>query len=131
MTTYNVHVYRELRLVFEGIEADSREAVAAIVEAMPTSDADEIDDCDGETFYACVDVVGDHQYEHSRWFDFEPEQLRRAARAMLDALRAFIAADDQAAECGEWKWENLAHAFRMARAAIAEAAAGEDGGPAS
>ena len=30
MTTYNVHIYRELRLAFEGITAESHEEAAAI-----------------------------------------------------------------------------------------------------
>jgi hypothetical protein len=30
MTTYNVHLYREMRLDFGGIEADTPEAAAAI-----------------------------------------------------------------------------------------------------
>jgi hypothetical protein len=121
MTTYTVHIYREMRLVFEGIEADSLEAAAAIARDMPTGDADDIYSCDGDTFYACVDVQGDEDYEQSRWIDFEEERLRTAAPQMLAALRAFIEADAMAEECHEWKWENLAHAFTLARAAVAEA----------
>ncbi len=121
MTTYNVHIYREMRLLFEGIEAISHEAAAAIAEHKPTGDADDIDECDGDTFYACVDVQGDEDYEQSRWVNFEPERHRTATPAMLDALRAFIEADRLAEECGQWKWENLEHAFRLARAAVAEA----------
>jgi hypothetical protein len=125
MTKYIVHIYREMRLVFEGIVADSLEAAAAIAHDKPTGDADDIDDCDGETFYACVDVQGDEEYEQSRWIDFEPERQRMAAPKMLEALQAFISADAMAEECGEWKWENLEHAFRLARATVAEAATGE------
>jgi hypothetical protein len=128
MTTYNVHIYREMRLVFEGIEADSHEAAATIARGKPTGDADDIDDCDGDTFYACVDVQGDEDYEQSRWVLFEEDRLRTAAPRMLASLRAFIKADALAEECGEWKWENLDHAFTLARAAVAEATAGQDGG---
>src|SRR4051794_31531924 len=59
MTTYNVHIYREMRLVFGGIRAESHEAAATIARDKPTEHADDIADCDGETFYACVDVQGD------------------------------------------------------------------------
>ena len=30
MTIFNVHIYREMRLIFTGIEADTPEAAAAI-----------------------------------------------------------------------------------------------------
>jgi hypothetical protein len=86
MTTYNVHIYREMRLVFGGIEAGSHEEAAAIAREKPTEHADDIADCDGETFYACVDVRGDEEYEQSRWVLFEPDRLREAAPQMLEAL---------------------------------------------
>jgi hypothetical protein len=128
MTIYDVHIYREMRLVFEGIEADSLEAAAAIARDKPTGDADDIDECDGETFAALVDVQGDEDYRQSRMVDFEEERLRKTAPAMLAALRAFLAADELAAECQEWNWEDLDHALRLARDAVAEATAGQDGG---
>jgi hypothetical protein len=94
MTIYNVHIYREMRLVFGGIEADSPEAAAAIARDKLTSDADSIDDCDGETFAALVDVAGDPGsspgqalgYEQSRTIDFEPERQRKAAPKLLMAV---------------------------------------------
>ena len=52
MTRYNVHIYRELRLVFAGIEAGSPEEAAARARDLDTAEADEIDDCEGETFAA-------------------------------------------------------------------------------
>ena len=79
MTTYNVHIYREMRLVFGGIEAASPEEAAALARDKPTENADESDECDGETFYALVDVQGDEQHEQSRFIDFEPKRLRLAA----------------------------------------------------
>ena len=87
MTIYNVHIYREMRLVFGGIKADSPEAAAAIARDKLTSDADSIDDCDGETFAALVDVAGDEQYEQSVTIDFEPERQRKAAPKLLMAVR--------------------------------------------
>ena len=70
---------------------------------------------------ALVDEAGDDEYERSVTIDFECEPERKAAAEMLIALRAFIEADQMAEECGEWKWENLHHAFALARAAIANA----------
>ena len=121
MTTYNVHIYREMRLVFGGIEADSPEAAASIARGKLTDDADSIDDCDGETIAALVDVQGDEDYDESRIIEFEAERQRRAAPRLLAALQAFVEADALAEECHEWKWENLEHAFELAREAIAEA----------
>jgi hypothetical protein len=117
---FNVHIYREMRLLFGGIEADSHEAAAAIARDKPTGDADDIDDCDGETFYA-VDVRGDDEYEQSRWIDFEPERERKAAPKLLAALHdaeTFISGfeDD---ECQEGINERLAGI----RAALAGASA--------
>jgi len=93
MTIYNVHIYREMRLVYDRIEADSHEAAAAIARDKPTGDAVEIDDCEGETLSALVDVAGDEEYEQSRFIDFEEERLRKAApklRAALETIeRAF------------------------------------------
>jgi len=98
MTIYNVHIYREMRLVFGGIEAGSPEAAAAIARDKLTSDADSIDDCDGETFAALVDVAGDEEYEQSRTIDFEPERQRKAAPALLAALKGVLGESDYDAE---------------------------------
>jgi hypothetical protein len=121
--TYNVHIYREMRLVFGGIEADTPEAAASIARDKPTGEADSIDDCEGETLSALVDVQGDEDYEDSQFIDFDEERLRKVAPSMLAALRAFLRADATAGECHEWKWENLEYAFGLARKAVAEAEA--------
>jgi hypothetical protein len=120
---YNVHIYREMRLMFAGIEADTPDAAAAIARDRLTEDADSIDDCDGQDLGALVDEAGDEEYERSVLIDFACERERKAAADMLAALRAFTEADQLAEECGEWKWENLAHAFALARAAVARAGA--------
>ncbi len=82
MTIFNVHIYREMRLVYGGIEANSHEEAAAIARDRLTDDADSIKDCDGETTAALVDVQGDEEYRHSRTIDFEEERLRKAAPKM-------------------------------------------------
>jgi hypothetical protein len=129
--SYNVHIYREMRLVFGGIEADSHEAAAAIARDRPTGDADSIDDCEGETIAALVDVQGDEEYEQSRLIDFEEERLRKAAPSILAALEDLMhqltgigiaaeSGDDPELDFGQWAGtEGLS--FANARAAIAAA----------
>jgi hypothetical protein len=90
MTLYNVHIYREMRLLYEGIDAPTPEEAAEIAGDKPTGDADGIEDCEGCTSTALVDVVGDEEYEQSRWIDFEPERLRKTAPLLLEALRDCI-----------------------------------------
>ncbi|GIW86359.1 MAG: hypothetical protein KatS3mg108_0683 [Isosphaeraceae bacterium] len=49
MTLCNVHIYREMRLLFTDIEAESPETAAAIARDKLTREAAEIDECDGQT----------------------------------------------------------------------------------
>ena len=87
MPRYDVHLYREMRLLFEGIEAPSHEEAAALARQRSGEDADFIDDCHGEDFAALVDVAGDEQYQQSRMIDFEGERPCQATPKMLQALR--------------------------------------------
>jgi len=86
MTRYNVHIYREMKLRFDGIEAESPEAAANIARDGLTEDADDIEPCDGETLSAQVDVVGGDQYEQSRMIDFDGERIRKTVPKLLEAL---------------------------------------------
>jgi hypothetical protein len=86
MTLYNVHIYREMRLYFPGIEAGTFEEAAKIAGDKPTDAAEYTEDCDGETLAAMIDLVGDDQYEKSVTIDFKPERLRKAAQQLLEAL---------------------------------------------
>jgi hypothetical protein len=70
MAKYNVHIYREMRLLFTGIEADSKAEAAQKASDLATREAIEIDDCEGLTLSALVDVVGDTEYEQSQFVDF-------------------------------------------------------------
>ena len=88
--TFNVHIYREMKLLYGGIVADSHEQAAAIARDKPTDQADSIDDCDGETLAALVDVHGDEDYRQSRMIDFEPERQRKAAAKLLAALKDLL-----------------------------------------
>lgn len=117
MTTYNVHIYREMRLVFGGIEADTREQAAAIARTKPTDQADEIADCEGENIAALVDVQGDEDYGESLLIDFEAERQRQAAAKLLAALAAILDHFGDAANDEELRL------FGQARAAHAEAEA--------
>jgi hypothetical protein len=87
MTEYIVHIYREMRLTYTGIEADTPEAAAVITRGKPTDDADNVEDCDGENLAALVDVAGDKDYSQSRFIDFEGEKQRKAASKLLEAVR--------------------------------------------
>jgi hypothetical protein len=84
MNTYNVHIYREMRLFFPGIEAPSAEIGASWASQKTTDDAALVDDCDGETLAALVDVVGDEAFEHSQMIDFDP--ARQFTRELQEAL---------------------------------------------
>jgi hypothetical protein len=88
MTNYIVHIYREMRLSYADIEADTPEAAASIARDKPTDAADSIDDCDGENLAALVDLAGDDEYEHSRFIDFEAERHRKAASKLLAKVQA-------------------------------------------
>ena len=87
MTLYNVHIYREVHLTYESVEADKAHAAVAIALDKSVGAADDIDDCAGETFSAYAEVAGDDTYEHSVTIDFEAERLRKVAPEMLQQLR--------------------------------------------
>ena len=89
MPTYNVHLYREMRLFFPGITAPTPDAAAQRAAQMPTFDAEDIDACDGAHLAALVDVIGDDHFDHSQVIDFDP--VRAAAPALLTALENLCA----------------------------------------
>jgi len=51
---YRVHLYREMRLVFDGIEADTPEAAAQIAGDKHFYDCDDWSDCEGVNIAALV-----------------------------------------------------------------------------
>lgn len=91
MPKYNVSLYREMRLYFKGIEADSPHAAAKIANDKDTSKAELVEDCDSATQSALVDLDGDTEYEHSIMIDYQPAQTM--ALALLAALRECIDID--------------------------------------
>jgi len=95
MNIYNVHIYREMRLYFPRIHAESHEAAARIAAEKCTDEADDVEDCQGETLTALVDVQGDVEYRYTRIIDFEPTLLRDHAEELLRAVEALTEkADD-------------------------------------
>jgi hypothetical protein len=128
MTKYNVHIYREMRLFFPGIEAVTTEQAAAKARELDTADADEITSCDGENLAALVDVVGDEEFTQSATIDFEAERMRKAGPRLIKALDSLATAaeDLEAAIDGvtdqfDCEVNELLDACRNARTAIAEA----------
>lgn len=92
MTLYNVHLYREMRLFFRGIDAASPGEAAHKVAACTTDEAESIEDCEGENLAALVDVVGDEEYEQSVVIDLRDtpsvasQPLIESAPELLEAL---------------------------------------------
>jgi hypothetical protein len=122
MTLYNVHIYREMKLLFRDIEAATPEAAANIACDGLTEDADSIDPCDGETLSALVDVVGDDHFDHSQLIDFDGERVRKAAPKLLEALDYLLAQTvDMDLKYGITLSEGEEDARAKALAAIAEA----------
>lgn len=129
MTIYHVHIYREMRHYFPGIEADTPQAAAELAAGRQTPDAQYTEDCDGATLSALVDVPGDEEFAHSVTIDFEPERSRKAAAALHEALAwlATVAEDLDAAidgATGEFDVERteLHTAFACAREVLATGA---------
>ncbi|MDY3551445.1 hypothetical protein R5W24_000521 [Gemmata sp. JC717] len=86
--TYTVYVYREMRLRFDGIQAESPEQAAEQAKDLSLKVADEIDECEGETLAALVDLDSDEQHEQSRTIDFEAGRMLKAEPKLLAALTA-------------------------------------------
>lgn len=81
MTIYNASITREIRLTFEGIEADSPEAALRIARDGTIDDADGVEDL-GEDLFARVETVGDGAVAFI--VHFAPE-CQRQAEAVAEA----------------------------------------------
>jgi hypothetical protein len=86
MTKYNVHIYREMRLRFDGIEAANPQEAAGKAKELSLKVADDLDEYDGETFAALVDLQDDEAFEKSQTIDFEPQRRLNAFPKLLAAL---------------------------------------------
>ncbi len=88
--SYTVHVYREIRLRFDGIAARSPEEAADAACDMHFDDATEWSDCEGESLSALVDVEGDEEFKQSRIIDFEQGRLLKVAPKLLRMLDVLV-----------------------------------------
>lgn len=70
MPKYNVHLYREMRLYYPDIEAETPQAAARLASEKLTRDAATVEDCYGTDLAALVDHDGDEDLENSAVIDF-------------------------------------------------------------
>ena len=120
MTLYNVHIYREMRLFFPGIEGKTPEEAARIAADKLTAEAKYTEDCDGENLSALIDVAGDEEFEQSVTIDFEAGRLRKLAPELLEALRNLAEQADE--DCpAESRTRHFRDALEQAFAVIATA----------
>ena len=120
MTQYIVHIYREMRLTFADIEADTPEAAAALARDKTTDQSDNIEDCNGDDLSALVDVAGDEDYRQSVTVDFEAERIRKAAPKLLAALE-YVRATLKLRHLDEATDDEVEEALKIAQTAVAEA----------
>ena len=106
MQTYNVHIYREMRLSFPGMVANTAEEAARLAAEMPSSAAEALEDCDGENLAALVGVVDSADGRQSWMIDFDPVRtivpdlltaLELALPILQEAVRAHLLSDDPTA----------------------------------
>ncbi|WP_422929698.1 hypothetical protein [Singulisphaera sp. PoT] len=92
MTLYHVHLYREMRITFEGIEAETPQSAAAIARRMSAGEAVAIEECGGENLAALIGEAGDDAFERAVSIDFSAERLRGAVPDISDWARGVGAA---------------------------------------
>jgi len=84
MQTYDVHIYREMRLFFPDIVASTAEEAARRAAEMPSDAAQALEDCDGKNLAALVIVIGREDGRQHWMIDFDP--VRAMAPDLLTAL---------------------------------------------
>jgi hypothetical protein len=93
MPKYRVHIYREMRLVFENVEAETPEAAAHIAADRHFDDCDDWSDCEGVTLSALVDLdsaIEESAAQDGVLVDFEDRRLLNTSRKLLTALSAIL-----------------------------------------
>ena len=120
MPTYTVHVYREMRVKFTGIEAESPEEAASAGADLRTDQADDVEDCTGANLSALVDLEGDEDFEHSESVVFESGRMLDTGPGMLSALEALISNIDEDVP-PEYVTRHFRDALEDARVAVAKA----------
>jgi hypothetical protein len=119
MPTYNVHLYREMRLFFPGIEAESPEQAARLAGDKDFDDANDFSDCDGENLAALVDLVGDEDFSKSIIIDLDP--MKASAEELYDALIIALPYVEGALDDEAFKKGAVCKDVKVIRAAIAKA----------
>ena len=106
MKTYNVHIYREMRLFFPGIVATTAEEAATLAADLPSGAAQALEDCDGENLAALVGVIGREDCKQNWMIDFDsvraiaPDLLTVLALALpilQEVVHAHLLSDDSIA----------------------------------
>lgn len=87
MKTYNVHLYREMRLSFPGIVASTAAEAARLAAEMPAEAAEALEDCDGTNFAALIRVA-ENEADQPRWIDFDA--VKAMAPDLVTALEAAL-----------------------------------------
>jgi hypothetical protein len=90
MTTYTVHLYREMRLVLRDIEAANPDEAARLAAKMPTYSSASIDDCEGLSYSALVDPEGDDPSDESHTVALRADggEIEPAAAPVTNRTRA-------------------------------------------
>src|ERR1019366_5042748 len=83
---YRVHLYREMRLVFDGIEAETPEAAAHIAGEKHFDDCDDWNDCEGANSAALVDYAP----HDGIMVHFEAGRLLTAGTRLIDMLNRLL-----------------------------------------
>jgi hypothetical protein len=122
---YRVHIYREMRLVFDNIEADSAQAAADIAGGKHFDDCDDWSDCEGETLSALVD----HAPHEGTLIDFEAGRMLNAARKLVAVLQKLLPEIDSEIEQrqhggNDEDWAGLKALSDEAHSVVREAAGG-------
>jgi hypothetical protein len=124
MPKYRVHLYREMRIVFDDIEADSAQAAAELASEKHFDDRDGFSDCEGVNLAALVDQEGDPD---GTLIDFKDGRMLRASDSLLSCLKDVLSRFRSCIGGGNGKIEGDDEAIRSAEAAIAIIAGGAHG----
>ena len=90
MTTYTVHLYREMHLVFRDIEAQTPEEAARLTANRSTNDAEFCDDCEGLSYSAHVEPEGGDPSDASELVRLRADggEVAPASEPVTNAMRA-------------------------------------------
>lgn len=117
MPKYNVHLYREMRLLFENYEAETPEQAAKLVGDELTSNADDILCCEGLNLSALVDVAGDEEFSGSVTIVFDAQRSIDAKPKLLAALKNL--ADQADEDCpADYRSRHFIEALENARSVM-------------